>query len=81
MAYLDLTQATHDRLVEFSKAPELEEYPDLRIKVDNMITHNEFLAATIEGLVQNAQEHGIEPEARPNDGTPKFTVGSLIDKD
>jgi hypothetical protein len=84
-----LTQAARERFIECNKDPELEDHPDLRNELENMITRNEFLTETVQGLIPEAQEHSNEPEAqsepkpRDQDGDdrPKFTVGSLIGKE
>jgi hypothetical protein len=89
MSDVALTQAARERFIEFNGDPEIEDHPDLKNELENMITRNEFLASTVEALIQETQEQGDEsqvrtqeePEARPDDDTPRFTVGTLIDKE
>jgi hypothetical protein len=86
---LALTEAARQRLIEFDKNPELAEHTGLRAEVENMITRNEFLALTVEELMEEAEQAVAKPEppAPPDSGNEpstgaenQFTVGSLMDK-
>jgi len=83
---LELTHEARERFVELSQHPELNEHRGLKTEVEHMISQETFLAAGVEGLIQeSASPEGAEtepePEAteqEPQDDTTGFTVGSLI---
>ena len=85
---LALTQEARARFEELSQVPELEEHTGLKIEVEHMISQEEFLAATVEGLMEEAEEPVAEPEPEAEGPTDKpdtsaedgFAVGSLIEK-
>ncbi|MBN1642533.1 MAG: ferritin-like domain-containing protein [Anaerolineae bacterium] len=90
---LDLTLAARERFAQLAANPELAEHAGLKNEVENMVTRNEFLAMTVEELMEEAGEtkeaeapEKAEPPAAQTDDTDKpaagtgFTVGSLIDK-
>lgn len=90
-ADLALTNQARQRFVELSQSPELAEHTGLKTELDHMIYQEEFLAADLRSLMEEANESGSEPEPQPapepkpkaTDAGPAgtLTVGSLIDKD
>lgn len=84
---LELTQEARGRFVELSQNPELNEHQGLKTEVEHMISQETFLAAGVEGLIQESappEKEEAEPtpeatEQEPEDDTTSgFTVGSLI---
>jgi bacterioferritin len=92
---VELTRAARERFTHLDIEPELTQHPGLKNELETMITRNDFLASTIEGLMGEAGEPADEPgpetpqetaaEGEPETPSappaPKFTVGSLINKD
>jgi bacterioferritin len=92
---LALTHAARERFTQLDIEPELSKHPGLKTEVETMITRNDFLAATLQGLMgeteevaepepeKSAAEPAPEPpsEEPPAPASPQFTVGSLIKKD
>jgi rubrerythrin len=91
---LALTEAARGRLTQLDIEPELVQHPGLKTEIENMVTRNDFLAATVKGLLEAAEEPAAEPEPDPpadepeprevesqTPAAPQFTVGSLIDND
>jgi len=85
-ADLELTHEARARFAQLSEVPELAEHTGLKIEVENLVSQEEFLAAAVEGLMDEAAAPEAEPEATEPTDEPKesaedgFTVGSLIDK-
>jgi bacterioferritin len=85
-ADLKLTHEARARFEELNQVPELAEHTGLKIEVENLVSQEEFLAAAVEGLMEEAAAPEAEPEAiEPTDEPTEsaedgFTVGSLIDK-
>jgi bacterioferritin len=84
---LELTEAARQSFIDLSQKSELGEHTGLKIEVDHMILQEQFLAATVEELLEEAAELENEPEATEeaqegadDDATDTFTVGSLIKK-
>jgi len=84
-ADLELTHEARERFVELSQHPELDEHPGLKTEVEHMISQETFLAAGVEGLIEESTPPEPEPqEPTPTEPEPKdsaatgFTVGSLI---
>jgi rubrerythrin len=85
---LALTQEARARFERLSQVPELAEHAGLQIEVENMISQEEFLALTVEGLMEEAEKPAAEPGPEAKEPTDKpdksakdgFTVGSLIEK-
>lgn len=91
---LELTQAARERFVDLDADPELAQHAGLKTEVENMIARNEYLAAVVEELLEEAAEHPepTEPkaeehpeptkpeasESKDEDDNDGFTVGSLI---
>ncbi len=87
-ADLELTHQARQRFIELSQAPELQKHAGLKTELDHMIYQEEFLAADLESLMEEAHEPepetSQEPAAEPEPETPsspKYTVGSLMKKD
>jgi rubrerythrin len=91
---LQLTEAARERFTQLDIEPELSQHPGLKTEVETMITRNDFLAATIEGLLESIGQPAAEPEEPavepapeppaeepPAPASPQFTIGSLIEKD
>ena len=85
-ADLELTHKARERFVALNQVPELAEHTGLKIEVENLISQEEFLAATVEGLLGEVEKPAAEPEPSEPSEKPQesaedgFTVGSLIDK-
>lgn len=84
---LALTEAAREQYAELSQDPELAEHTGLQIEVEQMIYQEEFLASTVEGLMEEAAQPEGDPEApdepdeeQDTDAADAFTVGSLIKK-
>ena len=80
---VELTHAARERFATLSQDPELEKHAGLKIEVDNMISQEEFLASTVEGLLEETPEP--EPSEEPQEPPDRsslgdFTVGSLLNK-
>jgi bacterioferritin len=80
---LELTEEAQARFINLSQEPELAEHPGLKLEVENMIIQEEFLAATIHELQEEATIEG-ESLSEPQLGAPDhrspgdLTVGSLM---
>jgi bacterioferritin (cytochrome b1) len=72
---LEMTIAARARFEALRSDPELQEHPGLRTELENMITRNEFLANTLEGMLSDAPT--APAESKPS-ASASFTVGSLI---
>ena len=85
-ADLKLTHEARERFESLNQMPELAEHTGLKIEVENLISQEEFLAATVEGLLGEVEEPAAEPkpiepsEQNQESAEDGFTVGSLIDK-
>jgi bacterioferritin len=86
---LELTQAARERFVELNQNPELGEHTGLKIEVEHMISQEEFLAAAVEGLLEEAEEPATEGDTKVSEESEEepdvstaggFTVGSLMEK-
>ena len=86
---LGLTNEAHDRFVELSESPELSDHQGLKIELGHIISQEEFLTSTVEGLLKGAKVPLADPEPTAPDlsgdepntsAADEFTVGSLIDK-
>jgi hypothetical protein len=86
---LALTHEARERFVELSKNEELAGHQGLKIEVEHMISQEEFLASTVEGLLEETQDTPVEPEPELIEGSTEqpdaetadgFTVGSLMEK-
>jgi hypothetical protein len=82
---LQLTREARERFTNLSQEPELEEHPGLKLEVENMISQEDFLAATIEELqeesgvdVESSAEAHIESQGETLGSTGNLTVGSLM---
>jgi len=86
---IKLTQEARARFEELSQSSELEEHQGLKLEVENMVAQEEFLTATVEGLLEEGREapadsgdeaaEGTQSEP-PQQSADKFTVGSLIER-
>lgn len=81
---LQLTNEARQRFIELSQDKDLAEHPGLRLELENMVTQEKFLAATIQELQESAAESATqaEPESAEDEPTSplgRFTVGSLMD--
>jgi bacterioferritin len=81
---LRLTNEARQRFVELSQDKDLAEHPGLRLELENMVTQEEFLAATIQELQEGAAESVTQAEPEGAEDEPasplgRFTVGSLMD--
>jgi len=87
-ADLQLTQEARRRFTTLSQEEELAKHSGLKLEVENMISQEEFLAATIEELQEEeTEESPAEPQvedeskSKPKASPGEFTVGSLIKKE
>jgi bacterioferritin len=91
---LELTQAARERFTQLDIEPELSAHPGLKTEVETMVTRNDFLAATLSGLLESVGQPAAEPEEPAVESAPEppaeeppaptshqFTVGSLQKKD
>jgi hypothetical protein len=80
---LQLTEEARERFTKLSQEPEVAEHPGLKLEVENMISQEEFLAATVQELQEESAVEA-EPPAEPQSETPsptsEFTIGSLMNE-
>jgi bacterioferritin len=77
MADLKLTKQAKTEFEALVNDPELKAHEGLTIELDNMITRNDFLAAALEEMLEDAEQSGdTRPVSKSTD--MQFTVGSLI---
>jgi bacterioferritin len=82
---LGLTEDARERFVKLSQEPELKKHAGLKIEVENMITQEEFLTATIEELQEESgaeeTEAGSTAPGVPAEAEKERTRTSVLEKE